>query len=80
MYALAQESGHVIWREQWYTFMSKVSLWIDLYMIWEDHVFIANVLVTNPMWEMMASNVIKRLANAATKLNIIVKIYKYRRL
>jgi hypothetical protein len=24
MYALVQESGHIVWREWWYAFMSKV--------------------------------------------------------
>jgi len=47
MYALAQESGHTIWREQWYTFTSKVSLQTNLYMTQENWVFIVDVVVIN---------------------------------
>jgi len=36
-------------------------------MAWEDQVFIANMVVTDPMWEMMASSVISRLVGATTK-------------
>ncbi len=32
MYPLTSKSGHVVWREQWYTLMSGVSLQVDLYM------------------------------------------------
>jgi hypothetical protein len=45
MYALTQKNGHVVWREQWYALTSKASLQVDLYMICEDHVFIATVVV-----------------------------------
>ncbi len=47
MYALAQKSGHVVWIEQWYIFMSKASLWTNLHMTREDQVFVANVVVIN---------------------------------
>jgi hypothetical protein len=36
MYALVRESGHVVWREQWYAFTSRASLRVDLYMTYED--------------------------------------------
>jgi hypothetical protein len=36
MYTLAQESGHVVWRERWYVLTSRVSLQADLYMTRED--------------------------------------------
>jgi hypothetical protein len=47
-------------------------------MIREDQVFIANVVVIDPMQEMMASNVINRPIGAAMELNVITKIHKYR--
>jgi len=47
-------------------------------MTWEDHVFVANVVVINLTWEMVVSNVISQLIGATTKLSTIVKIYKYR--
>jgi hypothetical protein len=40
-------------------------------MAWEDRVFIANVVVTDPMWETMASSVISRLVGAITKFSAI---------
>jgi hypothetical protein len=36
-------------------------------------------MVTDPTQEMVASNVISQLANAIAKLNVIVKIPKYKR-
>jgi hypothetical protein len=30
MYVLTQKSEHVVWREQWYAFTSRVSLCVDL--------------------------------------------------
>jgi hypothetical protein len=35
IYALVWKCGHVVWREQWYTLTSGVSLQID-YMTYED--------------------------------------------
>jgi hypothetical protein len=58
--------------------MSRISLQIDIYMIREDHVFIANVVVTDPMWETMASNVISQPTDVIVDLSAIVKIRKYR--
>jgi hypothetical protein len=49
MYAPVQESGHVVWKEWWYAFTLGVSLHVDLYMTWEDHVFVANMVVTDLM-------------------------------
>ncbi len=43
--------------------MSGISLRTNLYMTCEDHVFIANVVVTNPTQEIMAMNVISRLTS-----------------
>jgi hypothetical protein len=31
-YVLAWGNGHIVWREWWYTLMSRVSLQVDLYM------------------------------------------------
>jgi len=41
-------------------------------MAWEDWVFNANVVVTDPMWETMVSNVISRPIGAITKFSAIV--------
>jgi hypothetical protein len=49
-------------------------------MTWEDQVFIADVVVTDPMWETVASSVISWPTNAIVELNIIAKIRKYGRL
>jgi hypothetical protein len=48
-------------------------------MIQEDQVFVANVVVIDPTWEMVASSVINRLTTATTELNAVIKIYKYKR-
>jgi hypothetical protein len=45
MYAFARENEHIIWKEQWYTLTSKVSLWVDIYMAQEDQVFVVDVVV-----------------------------------
>jgi hypothetical protein len=47
-------------------------------MIHRDQVFIADVVVTNPMWEMVASNVISQLIGVIAELNAIVNIHKYK--
>jgi hypothetical protein len=47
-------------------------------MTQEDQVFIASVVVTDSMWEIMASNVIGQPIGAIAKLNAITKIHKYR--
>jgi hypothetical protein len=70
MYAFTQESGHVVWREGWYAFMSKVSLQADLYMSWEDQVFVADVVVIDLMRDMVASSVISWPTRATTKLSV----------
>jgi hypothetical protein len=69
MYAFVRESGHDVRREQWYILMSRVSLRTDFYMIREDYVFIANVVITDPMREMVATSVICRLVGVITKLH-----------
>ncbi len=76
MYALAQKSEHIIWRQQWYAFMSRVSL--QVYMIQKDKVFIADVVVIDPMQETMASSAITRPIGATMELNVIIKIHKYK--
>jgi hypothetical protein len=38
--------------------MSKISLRVDLYMIRENHVFVIDVVVIDPTWEMVATSVI----------------------
>jgi hypothetical protein len=47
-------------------------------MTQEDHVFVVNVVVTDPMQEKVPSSVINRPTSAATKLSTITKIYKYK--
>jgi len=78
MYVLAPKSGNFVWREWWYSLTLKISLWADLYMTWKDQVFVTNVVVTDPMWE-MASSVISRPTIAVVKLSAIIKIRKYKR-
>jgi hypothetical protein len=79
MYAFTRESAHAIWRKWWYALMSRVSLWIDLYMTREDQVFIVDVVVINLTWEMVALSVIGRLKSVIAKLSAIVNICKYKR-
>jgi hypothetical protein len=42
---LFQQNGHVVWRERWYAFTSRVSLRTNFYMTQKDQVFIVNVVV-----------------------------------
>ncbi len=49
-------------------------------MTWEDKVFVADVVVTDLLWEMMTSSVIIQLAGVIAKHITIVKIHKYKRL
>jgi len=79
MYALAQKNGHVVWKEQWYTFTSRASLRVNLYMICEDQVFIATVVVIDSTRKIVALGVISQSTNIVAKLNAIAKIHKYRR-
>jgi hypothetical protein len=58
MYAFAQKSGHNVWKEQWSTFTSRVSLQANLYMTPKNQVFVTNVVVTDPTRKMAVSNVI----------------------
>ncbi len=55
-----------------------VSLRVDLYMTREDQVFVADVVVTDPTWETVASSVINQLVGVVMKFCTIVKICKYR--
>jgi lipid-A-disaccharide synthase-like uncharacterized protein len=57
MYVFDWENGHVIWRELWYALVLGVSLWVDIYMIHKDQVFVA-VVVIDLIWKMMVTNVI----------------------
>jgi hypothetical protein len=45
-------------------------------MIWKDQVFVVNVVVIAPTWEMMASSVISWLVGVVEELRTIVKIRK----
>ncbi len=47
-------------------------------MTYEDQIFVANVVVTNPTHETMVMSVISQLVGAAAKFNTITKICKYR--
>jgi hypothetical protein len=58
MYFVVQESGHIVWKEQWYALTSRISLRDDLYMTKEVQVFVVDVVVTNLTWETMVSSVI----------------------
>jgi len=49
-------------------------------MIRKDHVFVADVVVTDSMQEIVASSVISQLVVVAMKISIIAKIRKYKRL
>jgi hypothetical protein len=49
-------------------------------MTQEDQVFVANVVVTDLMLEMVASSVITWPASAIVEFNTITKIHKYREL
>jgi hypothetical protein len=71
--------GTFVWKEQWYTFTSRVSLQADLHMICEDQNFVANVVVTNSTWEMVTTSVISWPTCATTEFSINAKIRKYRR-
>jgi hypothetical protein len=48
-------------------------------MIYENHVFVTNVTVIDPTWEIMATNVINQLVSAIVELSTIIKIRKYKR-
>jgi hypothetical protein len=60
--------------------MLRISLQIDLSMTCEDQVFVANVMVIDLTWEIVATSVINQPDGAIAELSAIVKIYKYRRL
>jgi len=60
--------------------MLDVSLWTNLYMTWEDQVFVVDVVVTDLTWKTMASSAISRPTCVVMKLNTIAKICKYKRL
>jgi hypothetical protein len=64
---------------EWYALMSNISLQANLYMIREDQVFVADVVVIDSIKTIMAMSVISRLVSVAIELNIIVKIDKYRK-
>jgi hypothetical protein len=74
MYALVWEGGHVVWKKQWYALMSRISLWTNFYITWEDHVFIANAVVTNLTRKKLVSNVINQPTGAIIEFNAIIKI------
>jgi hypothetical protein len=77
MYVFIRKSGHVVWKEWWYTLTSRVSLWTNLYITQEDQVFIADVVVIDLMWKMVALNVISWPIGAIVEFNTVTKICKY---
>jgi len=79
LYALIWENGHNVWREWWYILMSRTSLWVDLYMIYQDHVFVTDVVVTVLTWKIVVMSVISRPVGVIMELSTIAKICKYRR-
>jgi hypothetical protein len=76
MYALVQESGHAVWREHWYAYMSRVSLRADLYMTRKDQVFVVDMVVIDSTREMMASSVIIQPTSVIAELRAITKMHK----
>jgi hypothetical protein len=60
--------------------MSRTSLWADLYMIHQDHVFVTDVVVIVPTWEIVVMNVISWPVGVIMELSTIAKICRYRRL
>jgi hypothetical protein len=47
-------------------------------MIGEDQVFVTNMVVIDPTWEIVALGVISQPIGVVVKFNAIVKIYKYK--
>jgi hypothetical protein len=47
-------------------------------MTWKDQVFIVDMVVTDSMWEVVASSVISQPTCVVAKLNTIATIHKYR--
>ncbi len=78
MYTLNWENGHDVWKERWYTLLSKVSLQVNFYITCEDQAFVANMVVPNPTGETMATNVINWLIGAIAKLITIARICKFK--
>jgi len=60
--------------------MLRISLRANLYMTYEDQIFVTNVVVTNPTHETVVMSVISQLVGAIAKVNNITKICKYRRI
>ncbi len=58
--------------------MLRVSLRNDFYMTQKDQVFIADVVVTDMTWEIVALNVINRPTGAIVEFNVITKTCKYK--
>jgi hypothetical protein len=54
------------------------SLRTNLWMTRKGQVFVTDVVVIDPMWEIVVFNVINWLASVATELNTIAKICKYK--
>jgi hypothetical protein len=79
MYALTRKNGHVIWKERWYAFTSRISSQANFYMTQEDQVFVADVVVIGLMREIVTLNLNIRPIGATAKLRTIAKIHKYRR-
>jgi hypothetical protein len=79
MYVFAQENGHDVWREWYYTYTLGALLQANLYMIHEDQVFVVDVMVTNPTWETVVTSVINWTIGVDVKFNAIVKIRMYKR-
>ncbi len=50
---------------------------LNLYMTWEHQIFVLDVMVTDPTWEMAALSVINQLTCAVVKFSVITKIHKY---
>ncbi len=80
MYAPTSKSEHNVWKKWWYTFTSRVSLQVNLYITNENQVFVADVIIMNLTQEMVATNVIHQITGVVAKLNTIIKIHKYRRI
>jgi hypothetical protein len=78
MYAFVKKIGHIVWKEWWYTFTLRVSLWSNLYMTSKNQVFVANVVVIVMTQKVVALSVISWPTSATAKFNAIVKIHNYK--
>jgi len=61
-------------------FTSGISLRTNLFITYEDHIFVANLAVIDPTWNTMTMNVISQPIGAVMEFSTKAKIRKYWRL